>query len=116
MHIRLVNSHSRADYEGRVEIYHDNTWGSICDEDWDKTDADVICKQLGFEGATNAFRGSFFGANDGIVWLNNVQCTGYEETFFNCAYNGWGYQECPRNQIAGLSCVPPKFGKALNIS
>ena len=43
--IRLVNG--SLNQEGRVEICVNNIWGSVCDSGWDKSDALVICKQLG---------------------------------------------------------------------
>ena len=51
--LRLVGGQSSN--EGRVEICHDNHYGTVCEDNWSREDAQVVCGQLGFsrEGIVN---------------------------------------------------------------
>lgn len=46
--VRLVNG--SVSNEGLAEVCFNGRWGAICDNDWDVTDATVLCDQLGFPG------------------------------------------------------------------
>ena len=43
--VRLANG--TAPNSGRVEFCDEGRWGTVCDDDWDAQDAEVVCRQLG---------------------------------------------------------------------
>jgi hypothetical protein len=102
--VRLVNG-LRA-YAGRVEIYYNGQWGTVCDDNWSEYDARVVCRQLGYT-TTNvqAYGSAYFGAGTGQVWLDGVNCVGIESSLSSCDHNPWGVNDCSHNEDAGVSCV-----------
>ena len=49
--LRLVNSFSTNMQAGRLEILLWGEWGTVCDDGFGLTEANVACRQLGFSGA-----------------------------------------------------------------
>ena len=64
-HIRLRGGFRFS--EGRIEVFHDSVWGTICDDNWDLVDANVACRQAGFGTAFEAVRDAAIGAGTGRV-------------------------------------------------
>ena len=101
--VRLVNGPTK--YEGRVEVYHNDEWGTVCDNGWDLNDARVVCNELGFGNAIDAKHDAFYGQGRGSVWLRYLQCVGTELTIGNCSHSGWGTSSCSHYQDAGVKCA-----------
>ncbi|EDO38175.1 predicted protein, partial [Nematostella vectensis] len=96
---------SAEQWEGRVEVYHNNSWGTVCDDYWDMREANVVCKQLGFASAVVAFSVSMFGQGTGPIWLDNLRCVGNETKLKDCPSNGWGSHNCNHREDAAVACL-----------
>ena len=55
-----------------MEIYYNNTWGTVCDDYWDLRDATVVCRQLGYPEAISAEVFSRFGTGEGVILYTSV--------------------------------------------
>ncbi|XP_065121920.2 scavenger receptor cysteine-rich domain-containing protein DMBT1-like [Paramisgurnus dabryanus] len=98
--VRLNGSNSCS---GRVEVLHNGTWGTVCTDYWDSTDAAVVCKEVGCPTGAEVTRNSF-GPGVGTIWMDNVQCTGTELSLKDCTFNGWGINNCYHSYDAGVIC------------
>jgi len=100
--IRLVDE--RSTYEGRVEIYYNNSWATVCDDGWDSIDASVVCKQLGFSPNGTSVSRAGFGEGSGIILLDTVTCTTEQSNIFDCRHDGFENHDCLHREDAGVRC------------
>ena len=91
-------------YEGRVEVYHNGVWGTVCDDGWDWNNAQVVCTELDLGYAVAAIPGAFYGQGSGQIWLDNVDCISTESSIVHCSHNGWGSHNCNHGKDAGVQC------------
>ncbi|XP_039351543.1 macrophage receptor MARCO isoform X2 [Mauremys reevesii] len=102
--IRLVGTAK----EGRVEILYKGKWGTICNDKWDESDGNVVCKMLGYSHAVRIMTVPTPLTPEKIsdpIWLDNVECSGTEASIFDCEKNDWEVHDCSHSEDAGVECA-----------
>ena len=59
--LRLTDGLTR--YEGRVEIYWNSEWRTVCNNGWDEHDAKVVCRQLSYLSTSVHINGAYICMN-----------------------------------------------------
>ena len=101
--IRLVGG--SVSHEGRVEVYHNGTWGTVSDDDWDLQDATVVCHELGYISATAAIKSARFGPGSGPILFSELSCVGNESSVTECYQHSTGAHNCTHSEDAGVVCA-----------
>lgn len=96
--MRLVPGPTR----GRVEVKNQDQWGTVCDDNFDMTDARVVCRMLGYNLATTSYTAP---AGTGKIWLNDLKCVGRETNVFDCPHSGLGVHNCVHSEDVGVKCA-----------
>lgn len=90
---------------GRVEVYYNGEWGTICHHGWDNTDASVVCRQLEIGVSSRSVHYNYYKKGSGFIFLSNVQCSASDRTLAACGHPGVGIIDyCNHNIDAGVIC------------
>lgn len=105
--IRLVNRTDHSDQvTGRVEVYHGNSWGTVCDDGWTSDNSRVVCRQLGYRDQLNYYGNAVYGQGKGPILMDDVSCLQpFPERIWNCSFNGWGSNNCGHSEDIAVSCA-----------
>jgi deleted-in-malignant-brain-tumors protein 1 len=106
--VRLAGGPNRA--EGRVEIFLNGSWGTVCDDSFTTPDAQVVCRQLTEDDSwgtcvtsTHVFPPGH-NAGTGPIWLDNVACGGSELSLDLCPHAGIGTHNCAHSEDSNIRC------------
>ncbi|XP_032437781.1 T-cell differentiation antigen CD6-like isoform X4 [Xiphophorus hellerii] len=103
---------------GRVEVWKDRMWGTVCDDRFDLREANVVCAQLGCGTALKVTgQNGLFPPGSGPIHLDELNCTGNEQNLWFCP----GVQEnsdCGHKEDAGVVCSDSKafFGVTTEVA
>ncbi|XP_039877044.1 T-cell differentiation antigen CD6-like [Simochromis diagramma] len=101
--VRLAGGTHRC--AGRVEVWKNEQWGTVCDDHWDLNDAHVVCAQLGCGYALNVTgQAGLFPPGKGPIYLDDLNCTGNEENLWSCPATREEDQDCGHKEDAGVVC------------
>ncbi|XP_064388348.1 neurotrypsin-like [Halichondria panicea] len=108
--LRLVNATtSGIPSAGRLDLFHDDQWGTVCDDSFSPNDARVACRQLGYEDYTKFGRVGTLGfpqsSNSSRTWLDELRCSGTERALIECPANTIGVEDCTHTQDVALVCT-----------
>ncbi|XP_053388862.1 uncharacterized protein LOC128551929 [Mercenaria mercenaria] len=107
--VRLVGG--RTPYMGRLEVRNSNKgqWGTVCDDQFDKKEAAVVCRMLGFRNTKYAVNisSSKYGKGIGPIHLDDLKCAGNETDILQCEPNTWGASNCDHEEDVGVNCQTP---------
>ena len=102
--IRLVDG--TKPWEGIVEIFYNNTWGTICDDGYSSSNGPVLCKQLGHQGYSGNFRHTPSSSSSKPVWWRYLKCNSNIHHYISsCSFQGWG-TSCYGRGLWTVRCEP----------
>ena len=132
--LRLVDNSSNSDgvSGGRLEVFFNGEWGTVCDDSFDENDAYVACRQLGFARSTSfgsveslGYKPLLFrywkratndstyyllyrfqqGQNQQPIFLDDLLCNGRETSLISCPHPGISNEDCSHFEDVGLVCT-----------
>ncbi|XP_069175770.1 protein bark beetle isoform X3 [Procambarus clarkii] len=110
IYIKLLGG--RNDLEGRLMVYIDGEWGSVCSHGWTVDAAAVACQQMGFVlNPEDWFLEPSHMPPDGQtsrILLSNVQCDEFDTDITKCKHDvSWELENsCSHSEDVGIRCYP----------
>eukprot|EP00798_Chlamydomonas_sp_ICE-L_P018806 gene18806-25352_t len=101
---------------GRLEVWHNLDWGTVCNQMFTRVNADVACRKMGFhagyvirDGTEEQYKLVLDDPAQTVsrsIALAGLDCAGYEVDLDACKRNAWGHYglQCNHNTDVALRC------------
>ncbi|CAJ0963174.1 unnamed protein product, partial [Mesorhabditis belari] len=113
--VRLIDEDgSDQTTEGRLEVFVDGEWGTVCNRSWTAHHALTVCNQLGLVMDPEYFENwrIFPSAGDLPMLMDNIRCEENEVDITRCRFDGQRHNVgagCRKSEVVGIRCVPPRW-------
>uniref|UniRef100_H2ZXD8 Soluble scavenger receptor cysteine-rich domain-containing protein SSC5D n=1 Tax=Latimeria chalumnae TaxID=7897 RepID=H2ZXD8_LATCH len=97
--LRLVSTEGPC--TGKIDVFSDGSWGSVCHDSQNVTTANVVCRQL---GCGEAMETEYLPRKSGSVWLDEAKCLGNESSLWECSLERRRERDCASGGVAGVFC------------
>jgi len=117
--VRLIGGDTAS--EGRIEVYHEGQWGTVCDDYFQRDDANMVCQAVGYAqaaaifgeiGSTSFNQVNVHGFGDNAdpqpIFWDDVDCTN-AATLAQCVNRGYSVENCVHNEDAATVCTNDCF-------
>ncbi|KAF1456578.1 Antigen WC1.1, partial [Spheniscus mendiculus] len=112
--LRLENSDGCS---GRLQVFYNGTWGSVCSNSMTLKTVSLACKELGCGDRGILETRLPYGRVSGPAWLDRVECGERNSSFWQCPSAPWDPQSCDDlRDEAHITCTgrqpetPPALG------
>ncbi|XP_034038407.1 CD5 antigen-like [Thalassophryne amazonica] len=102
--VRLVHGSSLC--SGRLQVKLNQSWSSVCEDDFDQQDAQVVCRELGC-GPPSVVQGALYEEIEPPKWTKVFHCRGNESGLLACGCSGSDRNSCSPGKAVGLTCSEP---------
>lgn len=89
--LRLENSNNCS---GRLQVFYNGTWGSVCSNSMTRKTMSLACKELGCGDIQTLETQLPSGRLSGPAWLDRVECGETNTSFWQCPSAPWNPQSC----------------------
>ncbi|XP_064369556.1 scavenger receptor cysteine-rich type 1 protein M130-like [Dromaius novaehollandiae] len=90
---------------GRLEVFYNGTWGSVCANGTSPATAAVVCQQLGCGATGRLASAPATTQGSGPAWLAWVQCELGTDSLWHCPSAPWQLQPCDSPGDTHITCA-----------